>query len=192
MKILFPLCISLLLLSGCQQLVVNDGSNGPPPRVEEKVYSDWLGLMAQILSLSDEQLQQQLKAIGKKPKAPRQLFRYALLNQQLNDRLGWIRARDSLRQLLKSTELSPADRSLLTMLQQHNQAMINAHARYSRLLEALEQGQQEQQQLAQALADSEAKSAQLAQKIRALTNLEKSMSIRRALTTDTTQDGNNE
>ncbi|OMH38013.1 hypothetical protein [Motiliproteus sp. MSK22-1] len=175
-----------LLLSGCQPLSTINPVLAPVPAVEDSIASKWFDQLEQTIDLNEEQAQQQLKEFGgKKPTEAIHLFRYALLNQQLKDRLGWIRARDSLRQLLKNSEVPEKSVALATFLQQHNQAMINANARYTRLLVALEQGQQEQQEMAAALAESQAEAELLSDKIRALTNLEKSVSIRRALTTDT-------
>jgi len=197
MRQLTIFCCTLLLLGGCQKQVKTENVVATQPVYQQPAplqvnsHPEWSQQLEEIIALSEEQAQLRLQSFGsKKPKEPEMLFRYALLNQQLKDRLGWIRARDSFRLLLTELELPVELQPLITLLLQHNQAMINANARYGRLLQALEQGQEEQQEMADSLLESRAEAAELSEKIRALTNLEKSMSQRRASTTETAEEAN--
>ncbi|MEH6822529.1 MAG: hypothetical protein V7629_01300 [Motiliproteus sp.] len=138
------------------------------------------------LTLTEEQAQAELQVLTKgKIDKPNRIFIYALLNQQLKDLPGWIRARDSLQQLSVNSELSAPLLQLVRLLQFHNQSMINADARQTRLLQALREDDEKHQELVAELQLSQQQVIELSNKIEALTNLEKSMSIRRALTTDT-------
>ncbi len=193
-----PLMIMLALLAGCKALRETPiPIQMPLPEVISPVqFRDlpgWLLEVDRLMKLNEEQLQRELQSFAdKSPDQPKQLFRYAILNQQLKDRLGWIRARDSLRKLSTSDKLSDDLVLLVQLLQFHNQSMINADARKSRLVSALEEGLQHQQVITEELETSRRQTEQLTEKIKALTNLEKSMSIRRALTTDTPGESVNE
>lgn len=189
-----PLMLMLLtalltLLSGCQHIKSQNDLATEQIIVVEKqrqqTLSQWLQEIQDIMSMNQEQLQQQLKDQGvAKPAQANELFSYVLLNQQLKDRLGWIRARDGLRQLKQYPIVSGELQVLIDVLLQHNQAMINADARDSRLHEAFLQSQDQQQKITEALQQSHRQTQELQQKIEALTSLERNMSIRRALTTD--------
>ncbi len=197
MKRLFVAVTLLLLVGGCQTLKPAQVSVEEKVEVVEvqrhKILDLWLQQTQQIMSMNQEQLQQQLKTKSMtKPIKSDDLFRYALLNQQLKDRLGWIRARDSLRLLKKSSEITDELASMVDILLLHNQSMINADARESRLHEALSQSQNQQQIVVEALQQSHQKTLALEKKIAALTSLERSMSIRRALTTDAPKESVNE
>ncbi|MFT6914699.1 MAG: hypothetical protein ACJAWL_000995 [Motiliproteus sp.] len=192
LSLTLTLTLTLTLLSGCQILTDLQASKAPaalPEVVEAQTHADldlWLSELSRLLALNEEQAEAQLQqAVTSQAELPQRLFRYALLNQQLKDRLGWIRARDALQQLAADAQLSLSLLSLVQVLQFHNQAMINADARHTRLLNALQEENLQQQQLAAELRVSQQEVFELSQKIDALTNLEKSMSIRRALTTDT-------
>lgn len=185
------LIMTLTLLSGCQLLTHPPAYQieaALPEVVDAEPNGDlhlWLSEVSRLMALTEEQAEAELQQASKSEATqPQQLFQYALLNQQLKDRLGWIRARDSLKQLAADAELPMSLLSLVRVLQFHNQAMINTDARHSRLLIALQEEDQQQQQLAADLLLSQQQVLELSQKIEALTNLEKSMSIRRALTTD--------
>ncbi|MFT5722116.1 MAG: hypothetical protein ACI9W6_002440 [Motiliproteus sp.] len=191
MRVLLSI-LTLTLLSGCQLLAspeAGEAAAALPEVIDTETHADldrWLSELSRLLALSEEQAETELQqGLSAETERPERLFRYALLNQQLKDRLGWIKARDSLQQLAADAELSLSLRSLVQVLQFHNQAMINTDARHRRLLNALQEQDQQQQRLTAELRVSRQQVFELAQKIEALTNLEKSMSIRRALTTDT-------
>ena len=192
-----------LLLTGCQ--LQNTGPLITSSSMQTTSISDatdalsgrdleyWLSEINRLQALSEAQAQAALPpSFNAKTESPEQLFRYALLNQQLKDRQGWIRARDSLELLSGNTDLSVSMLSLVRLLQFHNQSMINAEARQSRLQGAMQEQDRIQQRQAEELLQSQAQVIELSNKIEALTNLEKSLSIRRALTTDTPQGSANE
>ncbi|MEH6472675.1 MAG: hypothetical protein V7752_15635 [Halopseudomonas sp.] len=185
----FILSLTLSFMIGCQSLTpasVNPIAQ-PAPVVThpEPPVHDWLQRVRSTMQLSEEQTQAELQQFsGNKTKQPELLFRYALLNQQLKDRLGWIRARDSLQQLAARPELSAEQLQLAQLLQFHNQSMINADARQARLLGALEERIETLHTTAAALQLSQQQVIELSEKIEALTNLEENMSIRRALTSE--------
>ena len=192
-----------LLLTGCQ--LQNTGPLITSSSMQTTSISDatdalsgrdleyWLSEINRLQALSEAQAQAALPpSFNAKTESPEQLFRYALLNQQLKDRQGWIRARDSLELLSGNTDLSVSMLSLVRLLQFHNQSMINAEARQSRLQGAMQEQDRIQQRQAEELLQSQAQVIELSNKIEALTNLEKSLSIRRALTTDTPQGNANE
>ncbi len=196
MKVIL-IAVVLSVLSGCQNLKTRNDLAADQVVVVEKqrqqTLGQWFQQIQQIMLMNQDQLQQQLKAqASSKPETADELFRYALLNQQLKDLLGWIRARDSLRQLKKDPTVSGDLLALIDVLLRHNQAMINADARDSRLHEALLQSQDQQQKTAKSLQQSQLQAQQLQQKIEALTTLERSMSIRRALTTDAPKETGND
>ncbi len=185
MKTAFVTLLTAVLLGGCQQLkepLANLPEVIQIVRVEDQSARRWLRQLDETMKLNEEQAEQQLKEMtGKKSKDPERLFQYALLNQQLHDRLGWIRARDSLRELQQQGGMSANLETLVTLLLFHNQQMINNDVRHTRLLEALDQEQQWRESTAQALLRSQVQATELSEKIKALTTLEKSISIRRTL-----------
>lgn len=187
--------LMLGLLSGCQQLPA-PAAPGVPAALDAALNADlepWLGEISRLMAFSEEQAEAELQqTFTSAAQQPERLFRYALLNQQLKDRLGWIRARDSLQQLSAHADLSMPLLALVRLLEFHNQAMINADSRQTRLLNALQEEQQQRQRLAAELLLSQQQVVELSQKIEALTNLERSMSIRRALTTDTPKEAVND
>ncbi len=167
-----------LLLGGCQmqQRQPYDTSMSIPSQL-----TAWINYSERFLDMSSAEAETRLAYMPEeKPAEDFRLFHYALLNQQLHTRMGWIRARDSLR-LLGERELSDELRVLVALLEAHNQQMINFDARQSRLQQQLTELRTQHQQTEQSLQESELRAQQLTQKIEALTQLENSMSIRRNL-----------
>ncbi|MCW9052862.1 MAG: hypothetical protein OQJ91_11235 [Motiliproteus sp.] len=189
MKVLL-IAISLVLLAGCQHLNQQVAKIVPTvevvePDPQQYRLKSWLQQLSQAMEMNPEEVQKNLKKLGtKRPQVINQLYHYAVLNQQLKDRLGWIRARDSLRIIKADKQVSGEVEMLVNMLLLHNQSMINADARDSRMLDALDQNQIQLDVAGEALRESRQHSELLQNKIDALTNLERNMSIRRALTTD--------
>lgn len=176
MKHLFSLsCV--LLLGGCV-LLQREVPKPPPPVTRPQpaaltVATDteigrWLAEVQTVAALTPEQAQAQLLEQGGRGKTPWQHYRYALLNQRLGDNAGWIRARDTLRDLQANETLDPTRRQLAGVLLEYSQAMINAAAR--------------RKQLATELAVAQREQKALATKIEALTNLEQNISERKART----------
>ena len=173
--------ITALLLGGCQMLEPVDSllySVKSEPaiasRQPEVIDLDQLVLWVQTAhastQLSPAQALERISELETRKMSRYERFRYAALNQQLNDRTGWIRARDTLRDLAQERTLPVNLQQLATLMQQHNQAMINAEARRHQMAHELDEAQVAQQALEQ--------------KIQALTNLEQQISNRKELVSD--------
>tara|TARA_R110002095_G_scaffold13454_3_gene17575 strand:- start:2332 stop:2961 length:630 start_codon:yes stop_codon:yes gene_type:complete len=197
----------MLLLGGCQLFsplapasalllppLVEGDTVQARSDVESRVdLQDWLNQVDRLMVYTGEQAQAELKLFSKdRSESPGLLFYYALLNQQRSELQGWIRARDSLQRLAESPKLSPPVLALVRLLQFHNQSMINADARQTRLLEAQQADAKRLIRLSAELQLNQQQVIELTAKIEALTTLEESMSIRRALTTETPRDGSND
>jgi len=162
----FVVALILLLGAGCSSMqrdYYENWEREPVLSAEQRYY--WLRLADLYMELMPAQAQQRLDEIGDEEKTILQWYRYALLNQQLNDRLGWIRARDAFRYVLASENLSQELYGLTKLLLKYNQNMINWDARYNKVKIELK--------------ESEAMQQVLEEKIQAITNLEQSMSSRK-------------
>ena len=195
--------LMLLLLSGCQAFsqlslapvvplkpAVSGDARAVPSRVD---LQEWLKQLDILMAYSGEKAQAELLQLPPvRAESQEMLFRYALLNQQLRGRQGWVRARDSLQQLAESPALSSQELTLVRLLQFHNQSMINADARQARLIESQQADAKRLIRLSDELQSSQQQVVELTAKIEALTTLEESMSIRRALTTETPRDASDD
>lgn len=139
----------------------------------------WIALMATVMAYDQEQAEAAFKTFKKPFSEPLELYRYGLVNQQLADRMGWIRARDSFRSLA-NMPISQELLTLVTQLQQHNQKMINADARNNRLIQAISQSDEQQQALVLELEESQQALDKLQQQLEALKAVEAAISIKRA------------
>lgn len=160
----------MISLSDCAKVprvgVVEDkGTDFPVVVMEGQPH--WLQTAHDYMALSAQQALAEMATLPKDRSAPFERYRYALLNQQLRDKAGWIRARDTLRILSQDTELDQEFRWLAKLLLDYNQAMINAQARHH--------------QMAWELASSQIAQQELRDKIRALTDLEQSISQRKGI-----------
>lgn len=156
----------VLICAGCQnwQAVYYEGWNRQPAlTVEQRHY--WLRIADLYMELTPHQAQQRLDQVGDEEKTSLQWFRYGLLNQQLSNRAGWIRARDAFRHVLASQDLGQDVKGLVKLLLRHNQSMINWEARYSKVSLQLQ--------------ESEGMQRVLEEKIQAITNLEQNISSRK-------------
>jgi len=135
----------------------------PVLSAEQRYY--WLRIADLYMELTPTQARQRLDAIGDEEKTTLQWYRYALLNQQLNNRAGWIRARDAFRYVIASESLSQELYGLTKLLLKYNQSLINWDARYSKVKMELK--------------ESEGMQRVLEEKIQAITNLEQNMSSRK-------------
>lgn len=138
----------------------------------------WIAELKVINAYNQEQAESAFKTFRKPLLEPFELYRYGLVNQRLGDRIGWIRARDSFRQLSR-IPLDPGLLPLINQLQLHNQQMINADARKTRLIEAVTQGDEEQRQLAAELENSQQALEKLQQQMEALKAVEAAISNKR-------------
>ena len=162
------LMVVLIMLAcvGCESLqktYYGDWDREPTLTAEQRYY--WLRIADLYMELTPTLAQQRLDKIGSEEKTSLQWFRYALLNQQLNERAGWIRSRDAYRHLLATESLGQELRGLTKLLLRYNQSMINWDARYSKVQIQLK--------------ESEAMQQVLEEKIQAITNLEQSISSRK-------------
>lgn len=139
----------------------------------------WIALIDVVNAYDQEQAEAAFKSFKKPFNEALELYRYALVNQQLADRMGWIRARDSFR-ALADMKLSPELLTLVSLLQQHNQKMINADARNTRLIQAVSQSDEQQKILAQELEESQHALGKLQQQLEALKAVEAAISNKRA------------
>lgn len=161
------LMIALLLLScaGCELLQPNQNDRQLESVVPTGQRHYWLSIADLYMDLTPTQAQQRLDQTGAQKSSNLQLFRYALLNQQLNERTGWVRSRDAYRQLLDTPNLTAELRGISKVLLKYNQSMINWYVRYNKVQIELK--------------ESEAMQQVLEEKIQAITNLEQSMSSRK-------------
>jgi len=167
----FMVALVLLLSTGCSSIqrdYYENWEREPVLSAEQRYY--WLRIADLYMELTPTQAQQRLDKIGDEEKTTLQWYRYALLNQQLNDRAGWVRARDAFRYVLATESLSQELYGLTKLLLKYNQNMINWDARYSKVKIELK--------------ESEAMQQVLEEKIQAITNLEQSMSTRKEQTVD--------
>jgi len=167
----FMVVLVLLLSTGCsiiQRDYYENWEREPVLSAEQRYY--WLRIADLYMELTPTQAQQRLDELGDEEKTTLQWYRYALLNQQLNDRAGWIRARDAFRYVLATESLSQELYGLTKLLLKYNQNMINWDARYSKVKIELK--------------ESEAMQQVLEEKIQAITNLEQSMSSRKEQTAE--------
>lgn len=164
----------LLLIGACQYLEPQPTLVYPEPPetvpdceqiVTPSQLAKWLQVVSETEELSPEQALAEIAELDTHMSTRFQRFRYAVLNQRLHDRAGWIRARDTLRELTEAHSLEVDELRLATMLMQYNQEMINAEAR--------------QHQMAKELDATQLAQRQLEQKIQALTSLEQNISIRK-------------
>jgi hypothetical protein len=132
---------------------------------------NWLELQRKVLAMSNEKVEQQLTSLGE-PKGPRQLFYFGLLHQQLDTFAGWPKARDVFRQLAEDARLAKEQRGLAAILERYNQSRINWYLQHRQLLENNET-------LKSKLRTSREENDLLEQKIKAITDLETSISTRK-------------
>ena len=131
---------------------------------------NWLELQREVSAMSIEEVDQRLAELGE-PKGTQQLFYFGLLNQQLDAFTKWTQARDVFRQLDEDTGLDEEQRSLAAILERYNQSRINWYLQRRQLLENNETLQAE-------LGASREENKLLEQKIKAITDLETSISTR--------------
>lgn len=176
MIIRLSFCLLLAILTGCQPLIQAERLTEAqaPTRLEP-----WLQQLATTMSFDQEQSEQAFKQFKKPIDQPFELYRYGLVNQQLGDRLGWIRARDSFRRLGQMS-ISPQVLPLVQLLERHNQDMINGDARQARVLEAVSQQQEQIVSLTNELRVKQDALANLQQQLKALKAVEEAISHKRA------------
>lgn len=172
---------SLIYTSGLLVVLALAACTTPPPVVIAPVepvtkpqtlpVQRWLRWQDAVSTMSDEQLSTALEGTAK-PGNTNQSFYYGLLRQQADGYDGWVEARDIFRQLVENEELSRGQKRLASLLERYNQSRINWYQSRDELrlqyeaLEAQAAELQEQNQL-------------LEQKIKAITDLEATISTRK-------------
>lgn len=167
--------VTLLSLGGCQFAAVPTDNQQPIAPVvdvgegsvatQKEPIIEWLGVAVETAQMSPAQALEELSALEGSGESEIDRFRFAMLNQQLDDRTGWIRARNTLRKLIREDNLDAQVTGFVTLLMQYNQSLINAEARQHLMAKELESAQDEQRQLQD--------------KLNALTTLEESISTRK-------------
>ena len=185
------LLVTALLVAGCQ--AIQPAPPAHPAHPERMIavsnqpqsVTPWLQILQRQLQLNPEQAQQALDNHPSSKQEPQrftqelQQFEQLLLRQQLQQRGGWIVARDRLRELLSKHE-NDTITPLLQLLLQYNQAMINADQRQQKYSAELDQMKQQYSDLEQQLLQSQQHSLELEAKIQALTNLEQRLNTRKS------------
>ncbi|MFK8049512.1 MAG: hypothetical protein AB8B81_13895 [Halioglobus sp.] len=165
----------LATLGGCtlltNDLLVEPSEPAKPEVVEYTTLQQWLRMHQHVTDMSPERAQAAL-ARRSPPTKPRQMYYYALLSQQTQLYDGWTKARDTFRALREIESLSTEQKQLAGILEEYNQTRINWHQRHSKLQR--DYGEQQKQ-----LVVSENETAELEQKIQALTDLEEAISTRK-------------
>ncbi|RDE24345.1 hypothetical protein DV711_01775 [Motiliproteus coralliicola] len=183
LRYLVPL---MLLIGGCQPLPKLGLEDALAPADSRPVIvytpaaltSEWLLILDQQLKLTPEQASEGIRT-SEPPVNDTQRFKQLLFRQQLQQRGGWVVARDRLRELLENYrghEVEP----LLSMLLAHNQALINRDQREQRLNQQLSDLIEAYETVIRRYDESIAETEQLNAKIEALTNLERQLNIRRS------------
>lgn len=175
MKKYLLLAIVMLVVTGCQTVYETDeGWRLRTPvivELEQVIY--WLQATNDYMALTPAEAQQRLSKFNLTKKSRFNYFRYALLNQQLGTREGWVRARDTLRSMSEDKDLNEDLFWITRIFLQYNQSLINAD--------------EKQQRLTTELLESQQAELLLEDKIRAITNLEQSISERKEQTTEDAQ-----
>lgn len=130
----------------------------------------WLRWQEAVSTMSAEQLSTALEGTAE-PNNPNQLFYYGLLRQQSDAYDSWVRARDIFRQLTANEDLSSGQRRLAALLERYNQSRINWYQSRDEL-------RLQYEELEVKVANLQAQNQLLTQKIKAITDLEATISTR--------------
>jgi hypothetical protein len=130
-----------------------------------------LDLQHKVSTMRTEEIKKQLAGLGQ-PKAPQQLFYFGLLNQQLDAFTPWTQARNTFQQLAADTGLTKEQRDLAAILERYTQSRINWYLQHHQLLEKYGTLEAE-------LGASQEENKLLERKIKAITDLETSISTRK-------------
>jgi hypothetical protein len=169
---LTALLLGLAMLAGCVVQPPEKSHDNttaavsPYPSVEE-----WLQLQQEATELDRAQVAERLAAIDKDMNLA-ELYRYGILNQQLQTYGAWTVARDTFQKLQENHDLPEAQRQLAGILRLYNQNRINTYARQQELVT-------QQNELQQKLDHAGEEKRVLEQKIQALTELETAISTRK-------------
>lgn len=184
-RLLIATLLGVVLVSGCQPLTQSLSetaaeTTAPAPIIihsPTSLTSKWLQILEKQLQLSPEQASEGIRT-SEPPINDTERFEQLLLRQQLQQRGGWIVARDRLRELRKRYQSHEVD-PLLAILLAHNQAQINREQRERRLNQQLTDLLTAYETVIRLHDESIAETELLKAKIEALTNLERQLNIRR-------------
>lgn len=130
----------------------------------------WLRWQDTVSTMSAEQLSTAVEGTAE-PSTPNQSFYYGLLRQQSDAYDGWVRARDIFRQLTENEELTRGERRLAALLERYNQSRINWY-------QSREVLRAQHVELEAKVAVLQQQNRLLEQKIKAITELEATISTR--------------
>ena len=168
-----PLAAALVVvLASCaSQEPVEVAGAQPPAKAALPPVQKWLRWQDTISTMSASQLATALEATAK-PGNANQLFYSGLLNQQSDTYNRWVMARDIFRQLQQDEALTPAQKQLAGLLERYNQSRINwFHSR--------DELRVKYEDLQLQVDDLQAQNSLLEQKIKAITELEATISTRK-------------
>ena len=131
----------------------------------------WLRWQDAVSTMSDEQLSSALEGTAE-PNNANQSFYYGLLRQQADSYDDWVEARDIFRQLAEEEEITRGQRRLAGLLERYNQSRINWYQSRDELRLQYEQLETE-------AATLQEQNQLLEQKIKAITDLEATISTRK-------------
>ena len=131
----------------------------------------WLRWQEAVSTMTEEQLNTALEGTAE-PGNASQSFYYGLLRQQADAYDDWVEARDIFRQLADKEKLSTGQRQLATLLERYNQSRINWY-------QSREELRIEYEELQATVTAIEAQNQLLEQKIKAITDLEATISTRK-------------
>lgn len=166
------IAIVLSSLAGCAHQPPHAKQAQPEVELESCTdFGTWLNLQRQVDAMSDDQVLAELAKQGQ-PAGPDELFYFGLLHHSLDDYGSWTLARDVFREVGGAPGLLQQQVQLAGVLQQFNQVRINWYQKYRQL-------EEENLSLQSELEQSEADRMTLQKKIRAITELETSISTRK-------------
>ena len=131
----------------------------------------WLRWQDAVSTMSDEQLSTALEGTAE-PGNANQSFYYGLLRQQADAYDDWVEARDIFRLLAENDELSRGQRRLADLLERYNQSRINWY-------QSREELRLQYEELEAQVAEIQQENQLLQQKIKAITDLEATISTRK-------------
>jgi hypothetical protein len=176
---IFATCIALLVVAACStEPPLPTGADMSQELTDYRELQTWLALQRDVQAMGAEQAQSELGRISA-PKTADELFYFALLNQRVEAYGNWTLARDKFRELRTAPGLTDQQRQLASILEQYNQNRINWFKSRELVEDEKRSLEGENQALRDELASAESERLLLEEKIRALTDLETSISTRR-------------
>ncbi len=167
------LALCFVLLTSVTACTVQPAPVEAPPCPCQQPYAElqeWLALSARTTTMETSEIVAELVKLGR-PQDATEKFYFGLLNQQLSTAANWRQARNAFREIRRDTALNTEQRRLAGILEQHNIGKLDNNADRKGLLRT-------QASLEASLAEKSQENLQLLEKIRAITDVEESMSTR--------------